>query len=196
MQYGYHHGNLEVAARRRAGAIVRADGVGAVSMRAIARAEGVTVGALYRHHRSRDDLLASVAAEGFRELADAMAAPRQNPDLTPARQLAETGRAYLQFALANRGLFRLMFATDLDVEIPDGGPPSAFEQLQAAAEDLTGPDGEAPGEDLMAMWAAVHGLATLVLEGTWVPAEDTLSDVADHVLDRMVDLVSAAAATS
>ena len=58
----------------------------------------------YRRFSSKEDLLASVAAEGFRELSAALVAAAKGPYL-----LTELGLAYVEFALKERSLFRLMF---------------------------------------------------------------------------------------
>ena len=74
------------------------------SARETARRVGVSATAAYRHFTSKEDLLASVAAEGFRELGAAM--ERATRGVNP---LSRAGLAYIEFAQQNRGLFRLMF---------------------------------------------------------------------------------------
>ena len=60
--------------------------------------------AAYRHFANKEHLLASVAAEGLRELAAAMVRGATGSD-----PLGGVGLAYFDFALQKRGLFRLMF---------------------------------------------------------------------------------------
>ena len=78
------------------------DGVG---LRETARRVGLSATAAQRHFASKECLLASVAAEGFRELAAAMDAVASGSD-----PLGGIGLAYFDFALRKRGLFRLMFS--------------------------------------------------------------------------------------
>ena len=54
---------------------------------------------------TREELLASVAAEGFKELAAAM-----ETGATGSDPLGGVGLAYFDFAVQKRGLFRLMLA--------------------------------------------------------------------------------------
>ena len=75
-----------------------------VGLREIARRTGVSAAAAYRHFVDKDDLMATVATEGFHELAAALRAASDEPDPTVG-----TGLAYVDFARMNRGLFRLMF---------------------------------------------------------------------------------------
>ena len=78
-------------------------GPDALSLREAARRVGVSTTAAYRHFANKE-LLAFVAAEGFRELAAAM-----ETGATESDRLGRVGLAYFDFALQKRGLFRLMF---------------------------------------------------------------------------------------
>ena len=66
----YHHGNLRLEAIAAALALIRADD-GPFSLRDVASAIGVSHGALYRHFKDRDALLAAVATQGFVALREA-----------------------------------------------------------------------------------------------------------------------------
>ena len=68
----YRHSNLPNALRAAARAILDEAGPDAVGLRETSRRVGVSATAAYRHFNNKEDLLASVAAEGFRELAAAM----------------------------------------------------------------------------------------------------------------------------
>jgi AcrR family transcriptional regulator len=63
-----------------------------VGLRETARRVGVSATAAYRHFNNKEDLLASVAAEGFWELTAAIAAQESDP-------LRGVGLAYVEFAL-------------------------------------------------------------------------------------------------
>ena len=101
--------NLPNALRAATRAILDEAGPDAVSLREAARRVGVSTTATSRHFAKREDLLASVAAEGFRELAAAM-----GTGTTESDPLGGVGLAYFDFALQKRGLFRLMFGPVLD----------------------------------------------------------------------------------
>src|SRR5271170_4835975 len=96
----YRHGNLPAALVAAARQILDESGMQAVGLRETARRVGVSATAAYRHFASKEDLLASVAAEGFRELAVAIDAARKGPD-----SLIGPSLAYVEFALRKRGLF-------------------------------------------------------------------------------------------
>src|SRR5580704_16695181 len=91
--------NLPNALRAAARAILDEAGPDGVSLRETARCVGVSATAVYRHFTNKQHLLASVAAEGFRELATAM-----KTDATGSDPLGGVGLAYFEFALRKRGL--------------------------------------------------------------------------------------------
>ncbi|MGB6614684.1 MAG: TetR/AcrR family transcriptional regulator, partial [Trebonia sp.] len=96
--------------------LARAGGPEAVVLREATRMVGVVPNAAYRHFADRDELLAAVCAAAMRELADRMAAgvasvPGAYGDPGAARsRLGEIGRAYLDFAHEEPGLFATAFA--------------------------------------------------------------------------------------
>src|SRR5580658_4251245 len=90
----YRHGNLPAALLAAARQILDENGLQAVGLRETARRVGVSATAAYRHFTNKEDLLASVAAEGFRELAAAMETGAAESD-----PLRAVGLAYVEFAL-------------------------------------------------------------------------------------------------
>src|SRR5258705_11694555 len=103
----YHHGDLRAALVRAALALLDESGETALSLRAVARRAGVSAAAPYRHYADREALVSAVAAVGYRELAEQLAAAHPSPS-TPA-QLASGAIAYGQFRPDRPAPFRLMF---------------------------------------------------------------------------------------
>jgi AcrR family transcriptional regulator len=100
----YGRGNLANALRKAARAILDEAGPEFVCLRETARRVGVSAPAAYRHFANKEELLASVAAEGFRELAGAIEGV-----VAESQPLGNISLAYLYFALRKRALFQLMF---------------------------------------------------------------------------------------
>ena len=130
----YCHSSLPGALCEAARAILEESGPDAVGLRETARRAGVSPAAAYRYFVSKDDLLASVAAEGFRELGSAIAMAMVATESDP---LGGVGLAYYDFALQKRGLFRLMFGRILvgRAKYPDlnEAAGAVFELLQRVA---------------------------------------------------------------
>lgn len=78
------------------------------TLRAVARASGVSAMAPYRHFSDKADLLAAVASRGFEMLLSALAVADREPDAREA--LFAQGMAFISFARANPALFRLMYS--------------------------------------------------------------------------------------
>lgn len=82
----------------------------AVSLNAIARTLGTTGPALYRYYASRDELMTSLAADGFTELAEQLedAASRARG---PEAQFRAVVAAYRAWATAHPHRYRLLFGS-------------------------------------------------------------------------------------
>jgi AcrR family transcriptional regulator len=175
---GHHHSNLPDALRAGARAILDESGADAVGLRETSRRVGVSATAAYRHFNNKQDLLASVAAEGFRELAAAMETGATDRETLPA-----VGLAYVDFALQKRGLFRLMFGPIL-VE------RAKYPELNEAANvvfnllrrvEVSADEGRSQGHAAgMAAWGLVHGLSSLLIDG--LVSETKARSLANQIL--------------
>lgn len=177
--------------------VLAEQGLEGSSLRNIARRAGVSHGAPLRHFASLADLLSEVAAHGFRMLSEAIekSAAQLAPGVGALARLRAGSRAYVECAVANPALFALMFRPELlDADNAsyrrDG--IAAFEQVVVqvrAAQDA----GWHPQRDTRvlagAIWASLHGLATLWAQGALtapVPGaslEDALTTALELLLD-------------
>ncbi|MFZ3562351.1 TetR/AcrR family transcriptional regulator [Streptomyces sp. BH055] len=188
----YHHGDLRAACLRAARELLEEDGSAALSMRAVARRAGVSPTAPYRHFEDREALVSAVASEGYRELAEQLLAAHPSP-VTP-NELAEIAVAYVRFALDHPALFRAMFAEPCD---------PANEERVAATAAITdyvrdtvrrAVPGADPDTLWTPVWALVHGLAFLHLDGKFDAAGPDA--VAEQVRGAFLAVFTAAPALS
>jgi AcrR family transcriptional regulator len=159
----YHHGDLRAALVDAAMAVLEESGETELSLRAVARRAGVSPAAPYRHYADREALVSAVAAVGYRELAERLTAAHPSPS-TP-EQLASVAIAYVQFALERPALFRIMFTEPCDRDNDERlAATAAVSHYVRAIVERTFPQADA--ESLAtAIWALVHGLAFLHLDG-------------------------------
>jgi AcrR family transcriptional regulator len=139
-------------------------------LREVARRAGVSHNAPYRHFRDRDDLMAAVAAEGFRELTQAMVeSAGQRSDALDG--LKRAGLGYVTFALRRPEHFTVMFDAPLSKRNhPDSAAAAeqAFGTLMSFVKGCQDA-GRLQSGDLRQMallaWTMVHGIAKLAITG-------------------------------
>lgn len=168
----YHHGGLPAALVRAAIELLEEDGASDLSLRAVARRAGVSTAAPYRHFADRDALLSAVAAVGYQELAAALVEARPEPEAVD--DLVPIAVAYVRFALARPALFRVMFAEPCDPTNPDRATATAAMRayVQSIVEKVLDPAD--PEATATAVWALVHGLAFLHLDGKFDSESDAV----------------------
>jgi AcrR family transcriptional regulator len=154
----YHHGDLRNTLLDAARAILDEGGLASLSLRGVARRAGVSHAAPYRHFHSHEELLAELAIEGFAELRHALSQAWDSGEASD-ETITRIGGAYIRFFSLRPALARLMFGPQL----PNRG---LFPGLAAAADAIGEEIGRALNDPVLglAVWAAVHGLAVLILE--------------------------------
>lgn len=158
----YHHGDLRTAALEAALALVKSDGMEALSLRAIAQDLGVTHRALYRHFTDKDGLHAAIAAAGFLQLDAAM----RNEG---ARHRAAVMAGYVGFALENRHLYEAMFGLGSARMMQEPEPGLAVKAaIATAAEAFAGENSVhslTVRDQVISAWGMAHGLCHLWRSG-------------------------------
>lgn len=164
----YHHGDLANTLVEASVELARKGGPQAIVLREAARRVGVSATSAYRHFADHQDLIAAVKGRAQHALTKAMSAePVPVEDDAGAAALARLhalGRGYLRFAQAEPGLFRTAFNHDA----PSAGTSESFALLTTALDDLVATGVMAPARRPGAetsVWATVHGLAELLIEG-------------------------------
>jgi AcrR family transcriptional regulator len=194
----YHHGALRDALLRASLELIEAEGIGAVSLRRVAREAGVSPGAPYHHFPDRAALLAALAAQGYQKLARELAQARAAAT-TPIQALTALIRAYVTFAQRNPAYFRLMFRPELSE--PQKHPDAkAAEDAASAVLEETVADcvhaGVIPASqaDTLALtaWSLGHGLASLWLDGELQDAHDDPAILAVEITSLVESLLTAA----
>lgn len=165
----YHHGDLRAALLRAGRDELEASGIEGFSLRRVAKRAGVSHAAPAHHFGDTRGLLTALAAEGFRIFLDTQKARETRAAPDPESQLVAAGLGYLDFALANPRLFRLIFASERpqydDPDLTRHGS-EAFDHLVAQMTRLTGRDpatDPAAMVDVLAIWSLVHGLSDLTI---------------------------------
>ncbi|MFD4926475.1 TetR/AcrR family transcriptional regulator [Streptomyces goshikiensis] len=163
----YHHGDLRGALLEAAETLVRERGVDGWSLREASARVGVSPSAAYHHFGSRDELVSALSEVVLARLGNRLretmeAAPEQGPE-----RLAACGRAYVTWAVEDPAVARLVFrggATTAQSAVS----PHPHDVLTTELDRLTDaghlPSGARPGAEFV-VWAAIHGLAVLLIDG-------------------------------
>jgi AcrR family transcriptional regulator len=135
------------------------------SLRAVARAAGVSAMAPYRHFPDKAGLLAAVADHGFNVLRSALVAADDQPDAREA--LFAQGMAYIDFARRNPALFRLMYSHQY------GSASTAAVQAtyEVLARRVAGILPAHAAAATLACRSIVQGIAAIELSGRLAPSE-------------------------
>lgn len=106
---GYHHGDLRAHLIAAVGELVESHGPEGFSIAEAARRAGVSTAAPYKHFADRDEILRAVAASAMDQLRRDMAAAAAAHPPGSLEAVAAIGQAYVAFARAQPGAFRLAF---------------------------------------------------------------------------------------
>jgi len=197
----YHHGNLREALIASALDILETEGVATLSLRAVARRAGVSQTAPYRHFQNKEELLAALAAEGFRGLTARMTTEAERASKKTSR-LRDLGRGYVLFAVENPAYLRLMFGPEISDK---SAHPDLLQAAEAAFAILSGASAAGtPADDpsdnalddlaadpaiaALTAWSTVHGLANLLIDGQ---VKDRILNGRPLDVGALTDLVTA-----
>jgi AcrR family transcriptional regulator len=167
----YHHGDLRRALLDATLRLVQEHGPQGFTLRAAARAAGVSPGAPYHHFADKDALLTAVADEGFELFEAALREAAQKPARTPRMRAQNVGVSYVLFALAHPTRFRVMVGYGVQSRTADapfaGAALRAYEFVRDVLVDglKSGSSDAVIRAEVLGWWSVVHGLAFLAIDG-------------------------------
>ncbi len=186
-------------------AIIREEGLPALSVRAAAKRAGVSAGAPFRHFASRRVLLTAVAEEATEKLAcDIEAAVAASRGKTPADALRAISFAYLDWALANPAQFETISdrrLIDYDQSpVLRGRNDGVRALLDQAIGDLLVEAGRPHGPEIIVrirleMRALGYGLARMLIDGhfsDWGLPGETPRRAMERVIGQFIERLARA----
>ena len=192
----YHHGDLHDALLKAAERVLEREGLGGLTLRAVAREAGVSPAAPTHHFGDLTGLVSELAAIGFRQFNAAMVVAGSTEGTGLEKAMARA-KAYVAYAQAHPGMYGLMFRT----ERLDMTRPSLHEAASASFAGLAGAIGASRQEQISGevlsldqaaaiarAWSLVHGFTTLLLDGRLTDIVKRLpkGNDAETLLDAML----------
>lgn len=186
----YHHGALREALLTGARELLGERGEAGFSLSALARRLGVSSAAPYRHFEDRDALLHAVGDLGYEELRHRLIAADAAAD-GPAGTIVGMCATYLRFAQENPALFDILFRSRGAHRESTTSPASFQPLIDAVSEAQRCGVLDAAASPLVlarSVWATVHGLAVLHLNGglAKLGLDDTPEQLAADTLAAML----------
>jgi AcrR family transcriptional regulator len=182
----YHHGNLRAELIDASFALLAEHGLAEFSVAKVARSIGVSTASPYRHFADRDHLLAAVAAQAARELADRIRADVEAAGPNGSEQFAVTAATYVRY-VADRGAgFDVIFSGDL-TQLGESELADAGRELLSLLLGLAEHAGDAPGSEpaivlLERHIVTAHGYVALLRDGFFTNRrpKDTVQTIAER----------------
>lgn len=187
----YHHGELHSALLAAARDLLEREGPAALSLRALARAVGVSPMAPYHHFADREALLAAVAIAGFQRLQQEKI-ETEEANSSARTALVEGAANYVRFILDNPNLYRLMKGPEFsnrdrhpELQRAAAAPAQALVTLIARLLDEQGMSGFSAEQGAQMLWGLAHGIGTLALDGQLL--REAAPGLARHGAAAMID---------
>ncbi|MBU3060372.1 TetR/AcrR family transcriptional regulator [Nocardia sp. NEAU-G5] len=164
--------------------LARTGNADAVSIREVSKLVGVSAPSIYRHFADKDELIDAAVAQVFEHVDAAMAAV-DDPEQSPITRLRAQGLAYVRFALDNPEQYRLAFLGSsepgaVDQVLTSGAVVRFTQTVKEAMESGVITPGD-PLPIVLELWAAAHGIASLIIAKPYLPWGDT-----DLIVDRVL----------
>lgn len=164
----YHHGDLRQQLVNALRLLVEEEGTSTFSISEACRRAGVSSAAPYRHFGGREDMLRAVALDGKQRMAAGFRAATVDKPHGSLEAIKAIGVAYVTFAQSQPNVFRLMFSMDAneDEDLCAAGDACYEVALEHIGAFLgLDPKSEEANIAGFPLWAFVHGLAFLSIDG-------------------------------
>jgi AcrR family transcriptional regulator len=184
----YHHGNLKEEFLTIAFEFIHKEDVDKLTLKVLSDATGTSRSAIYRHFSSKDALIEEIIRRGFEEFDTITSPILRNHEVPLVDRFYNTAKIYIEWAKENPNLYRLLFGRKYayireEILSIKEETCDAFGALKCAVEE-----GQAKGilrrEDSLyqsvIIWASLHGLSSLIIDGFMDVAE-----MSDKLVDDM-----------
>jgi AcrR family transcriptional regulator len=168
----FHHGDLREALIAATRELLLKHGPDGFTLADACRRAGVTTAAPYKHFRDKQEILEEIVLRGFAELtaANAKAVAEVGPGTIAG--ITAMGISYLDFAVTQPALFRLMFGHKSEImkvqQVDESGKQCLKKVMEEVATYSRQHGHAADAEEIaLRLWTFVHGASSLQLDGDY-----------------------------
>lgn len=191
----YHHGDLKECLIRAGLKLLAEDGAEGFSLRKVAAMCNVSHSAPYKHFKNKDELLKAISMFVENKFEESMMDIKGK---NPYEVIIELGKRYVKFMGENYDYLRYLFLNKCHVTNPivveetgiQENDVKTFNMFRKAAEaclEYKKVDKNKYAQDIIAMWAMVHGLATMIGNNTFSYKGDYM-DLVESILRNNLKL--------
>ena len=168
----FHHGDLREALIAATRELLIEHGPDGFTLADACRRAGVTTAAPYKHFRDKQEILEEIVARGFDELAAANAEAVAEGGPGTLAGITAMGISYLDFAVAQPAVFRLMFGHKSKLrevrQVDESGNQCLKNVIDEVAAYSRAHGHTADAEEIaIRLWTFVHGASSLELDGDY-----------------------------
>jgi len=150
---------------------IQKEGIENLTLKMLATETGTTSSAIYKHFKSKDDLVQTLIRIGLNKFDKYITAVFEAEDKNLLERFFLSGKYYIRFASDNANLYQLLFGTHFthlkhEIISTTSNEWVGFELLKATIEE--GHNSEVFKEDdsyqqAIVIWSSLHGLSLLLL---------------------------------
>jgi len=173
-------------------AIFIKEGYDGFSMRILADRIGYSAAATYRHFKSKGEIFQRLADESFSALMQASDGVKLIESEDPVNRLKRGMLAYVDFGLQNPDHYRIAFLLHRSEATEAPKPTPAYAGLKSRVQACIDA-GRFRAEDLelmaQSLWAAVHGITSLLIQKPsfpWVARRRLIARVIDSAVEGLL----------
>lgn len=180
----FHHGDLREALIAATRELLIEHGPDGFTLADACRRAGVTTAAPYKHFRDKQEILEEIVARGFDQLRESNASAVAAKGSGTIEGITAMGISYLEFAVAQPAIFRLMFGELKKSSKVDGKGEDCLKSVVEEVAHYCRKNGHTADAQQIAvrLWTFVHGASSLELDGDYervAPGLDVYSLIAD-----------------
>lgn len=167
----YHHGNLKNELISLSLSFIQREGAEKLTLKMLADTTNTSSSAIYKHFKSKDDLIQTLIRIGLKKFDDRITAVFQAEDKSLLDRFFLSGKHYIRFARDNAKMYELLFGSSHahlkhDIVSITNEEWNGFELLKSAVEEGQKAGFFQLGDSYIKaiiIWSSLHGLSLLII---------------------------------